>query len=445
MRLLMLGGSYFQMPAIQKAKDMGHYVITCDYLPNNPGHSLSDEYYNISTTSKDDVLNLSKKLQIDGILAYASDPAAPTAAYVAENLGLETSPYKSVEILTNKKLFRKFLRNNNFNAPKSMGFNNLQDAIDCFDKFTPPLILKPVDSSGSKGVFKIENKGDLIKYFTKSMSYSNIKEVVLEEWIEYDFYQIAGDGFSIDGELIFSGFANEHFDKYNFNPFAPIGESFPYSGDSESYTITRKEIERLISLLNMKTGAYNFDIRLKNKQVYFLEVAPRNGGNLIPQVIEKTFGIDLVRASICASLGLSLDWFRESISNVKVLGYFACYVLHSKINGVFRGLSLGDEFSKDVVFKQLFIREGDLVSSFNGSNATLGIIIFKSNSEDEMLYRMENMNRFVKILLDSMGGGCKFKIGIIFFRASKPSHINALCRAIFYQNKFYYKDFRSVA
>ena len=82
-KLLMLGGSMQQIPAIRRAKEMGHYVITCDYLPDNPGHKYSDEFYNESTTDLEGVLAVAEQLKIDGIVAYASDPAAPTAAYLS--------------------------------------------------------------------------------------------------------------------------------------------------------------------------------------------------------------------------------------------------------------------------------------------------------------------------------------------------------------------------
>ena len=93
-KLLMLGGAMQQIPAIKQAREMGHYVITCDYEPTNPGHKYANEYYNVSTTDLKGVLNLAKELDIDGIVAYASDPAAPTAAYVAEKLGLPGNPYE---------------------------------------------------------------------------------------------------------------------------------------------------------------------------------------------------------------------------------------------------------------------------------------------------------------------------------------------------------------
>ena len=127
-RVLMLGGSNFQIPIIKKAKEMGLYVITCDYLPDNPGHKFSDEYHNVSTTDKEGVLELAKSLNIDGIVCYASDVSAPTAAYVAEKMKLPSQPYNSVYLLTHKDLFRKFLKENGFNVPKAQGYSCIEEA-----------------------------------------------------------------------------------------------------------------------------------------------------------------------------------------------------------------------------------------------------------------------------------------------------------------------------
>ena len=101
-KILLLGGSEQQIIAITKAKELGYYTILCDFLPDNPGQHYADKFYLASTTDKELILNIAKKENIDGILAYASDPAAPTAAYVAMKLNLPGNPYESVEILCNK-------------------------------------------------------------------------------------------------------------------------------------------------------------------------------------------------------------------------------------------------------------------------------------------------------------------------------------------------------
>ena len=83
-KLLLLGGSRYLIPAIKAAHDLGVYVITCDYLPDNYAHKLSDEYHNVSIIEKEAILKLAQELQIDGIMSYATDPGVATAAYVAE-------------------------------------------------------------------------------------------------------------------------------------------------------------------------------------------------------------------------------------------------------------------------------------------------------------------------------------------------------------------------
>ena len=121
-KILLLGGSCAQIPAIVKAKEKNLYTILCDYLPDNPGQEHADEFHQVSTTDKEAVLSVAKKLKVDYVMAYASDPAAPTAAYVAEKLGLPGSSYASVRVLSEKDLFREMLKKNKFNSPRAISF-----------------------------------------------------------------------------------------------------------------------------------------------------------------------------------------------------------------------------------------------------------------------------------------------------------------------------------
>ena len=162
-KILLLGGSAQQVVAIETAKRLGYYTILCDFLDDNPGQYVADKFYLESTTDKEKILEIAIEEQIDGILAYASDPAAPTAAYVAEKLGLPGNPYKSVDILCNKDKFRKFLSENGFCTPKAKGYSDIQEALDDLNKsyFRLPVIIKPVDSSGSKGATVIRTLDNL--------------------------------------------------------------------------------------------------------------------------------------------------------------------------------------------------------------------------------------------------------------------------------------------
>ena len=117
---MILGGTHYIIPVIKKAQELGLYVITCDYLPDNIAHKHSDEYCNVSVIDKEAVLTAAKRLKIDGIISFACDPGVVSAAYTAEKMGLPfQGPYESVRILQDKGLFRKFLADNGFNTPKA--------------------------------------------------------------------------------------------------------------------------------------------------------------------------------------------------------------------------------------------------------------------------------------------------------------------------------------
>lgn len=397
-KILLLGGSAQQVIAIKTAKNMGLYTVLCDYLSDNPGQYSADKFYLVSTTDKDAVLDVAKKENIDGILAYASDPAAPTAAYVAEKLGLPGNPYKSVEILSNKHLFRKFLNDNNFFTPKAKSYSDINSAYEAlkYNEFNMPVITKPVDSSGSKGVGKISNIETSLPLLEDAMNKSRCKKIIIEEFVEKYGYQIAGDGLSINGKLIFRCFANDHFNQKCKNPFVPIAASFPYNMTADIHNKIHSEIQRLLTLLNMKTSTYNFDIRIdKDYNVYLMEIAPRDGGNYIPQVIKYATGIDLVECSVKAAMGMDISDIKSTPQN----GFWAYYAVHSLKDGILDNIEFSENVKKHIVENHIIAKKGDTIHTFIGANSTLGILIMKFESMAEMLNMIDNSDKWIKIKL----------------------------------------------
>lgn len=396
-RILFLGAAPSQVPPIKYAKSQGYYVITCDYLPDNPGHKLADEYHNVSTTDKDAVLDLALNLKIDGIVAYASDPAAPTAAYVAEKMGLPGNPYESVLILARKDLFRAFLKENGFNVPRSESFYNLSDAMRWLDQISVPAFIKPVDSSGSKGVTEIYDKKDLESAFNYALKFSREKKVVVEEKIVKQGYQVAGDGFIVNGKLAFRCWADEHFDKL-CNGLVPIGQTFPTSHNENLLSDAHKETQRLLNLLNMKTGALNFDFLFsEDGKFYFLELGPRNGGCLIPEVVKYATGIDLIKATVDAALGLDCSYVTQT--NVK--GFWSSYMVHSLTDGAFDGLYISKRTKEMIVEQDIYVSKNDEVKQYSGSNDTLGMMILEYPSMDTMLNMIDNMEHDIRVITNS--------------------------------------------
>lgn len=394
----MLGGAVYQVYAIKEAVKMGYHVITCDYLPDNPGHKYAHEYYNVSTTDKEAVWELASRLQVDGVVAYASDPAAPTAAYVCEKLGLPTSPYASVEILSKKDLFRHYLRANGFNVPKAAGYSSYEEALKEIDTFRLPVMIKPVDSSGSKGINKLTDTSQLESFVYEALSYSRDKRFVIEEFIDKEGYQISGDAFSVDGALVFHCFGNEYYSKHVSKDFAPLGECWPFRMAAEVQELLVADLQRLISSLGMRSTAYNVEAILgKDGKLYILELGARCGGSLIPQVTKLATGVDLVQYVLKAAMG-------EDCSDLKmasVTGYWSNYMLHSRKSGIYKGVRFDKKFKdQNLVDAVMDVNPGDQVHAFRDAGDALGTLILTYASEEEMFKVIENMEQYVEVLTE---------------------------------------------
>ena len=395
----MLGGMHTQIYAIKKAVEMGFYVITADYLPDNPGHKFAHESHNVSILDKEAVLELAKKLNIDGIVSYANELGVQTAAYVCEKLGLPTSPYKSVEILSNKDKFRAFLRDNGFNCPKAKGYgkDEVQMALNEISTFSLPIVVKPVDSSGCKGINILNDLSQLKEKIEYSLSVSRAKRFVIEEFVERDGYQLGGDGFSVNGELVFRCFSNSHFDaKLKLIPF---GESFPYIQTQEVKIKIHNEFQRLLTLLDMKSTAYNLEARInKNGEVFIMEVAPRNGGGYIPQVTKYATGVDMIEYTFKAATGMDCS----DLKMVEPKGFWAVYEVHSLESGILKDIWMDDDFkTNNFVEIEMFRKIGDKIEAIVDESGSFGMMILKFASQEEMIEKMDNMHRWVKVVLEN--------------------------------------------
>lgn len=394
-KILMLGGSLYQTYAIKEAVRLGYHVITCDYCPENPGHKYAHEYHNVSTTDKEAVLDLARDLKVEGVVAYASDPAAPTAAYVCEQLGLPTSPYKSVEILSNKDLFRDFLQKNGFNCPKAMGFTSYEDAFQHIDEFKMPVMVKPVDSSGSKGINKMTDKSQLKAFVEDALHYSRGKRFLIEEFIVKKGYQISGDAFSVDGKLVFHCLGNEFYDPNADKDFAPLGECWPFQMDHMYIDDLERQLQRLMTLLNMKSNAYNVEAIVgEDDKVYLLELGARSGGSLIPQVTKYATGVDMVTYVIKAAMG-------EDCSDLKMAepkGFWSNYMVHSNETGRFKSIEFEKEFEKNHLVEWVTdIKPGDAVHKFRDAQDCIGEFILRYDSMEQMFEVIDNMDKYIKI------------------------------------------------
>ena len=398
-KILLLGGSRYLLPVIKSAHELGLYVITCDYLPDNIAHKYSDEYVNVSIIDKEAVLEAAKKLKIDGIMSFATDPGVVTAAYVAEKLGLPYGgSYESVSILQDKGRFRRFLTEHNFIVPHAKSYEKLEDALCDTEFFTWPVIVKPVDSAGSKGVTRVDDKNELRKAIEYALDFSHCDQFIIEDFIEKKGCSSDTDSFSIDGKLVATTFSSQRFDLEADNPYAPMAYSWPSTFSKENKEELASEIQRLLTLLNMKSSIYNIETREGiDGQAYIMEVSPRGGGNRLAEMIRYASGVDMIRAAVQAAVGLPID----NVEQPKYDGCWAEYVLHSKVEGKFKELWIDSDFAtNNVVEVDLWVNQGDEIHSFTAANFAIGTVVMKFASQEELESKLNAMERFIKVIVE---------------------------------------------
>lgn len=397
-KLLLLGGSRYLLPVIEAAHQIGVYVITCDYLPNNYAHQFSDEYHNVSIVDKEAILKLAQELRIDGILSFATDPGVVVAAYVSEKMGLPGSnPYQSVCILQNKGRFRDFLKKNGFNVPRAKAYKDIESALAEISECCLPIIVKPTDSAGSKGVTKVEDLDDLEEAIQRALRNSHSEEFIIEEFVEKIGYSSDSDCFSVDGKLVFVSFSDQSFDENAKNPYTPSAFMWPSTMPESFQKELRMELQRLIALLDMGTSIYNVETRVgKDGKAYIMEVSPRGGGNRLAEIIEYATGTDLIMSAVKASLGESIS---EIHGDPDYKYFWGELILHADQEGVFEKLEIDQRLTPYIVEKDIWVSEGAEVKAFTGANQTIGTIVFRFDDEEQKELFMRDIYKFVKVVV----------------------------------------------
>ena len=397
-KIMLLGGIRYLLPVIKAAHEQGYYVITADYLPDNIAHKYSDEYVNVSIIDKEAVLKVAQEKHIDGIMSFGVDPGVVSASYVQNQMGLPSfGPFESVEILQNKDKFRDFLSRNGFNVPQAKGFDSVEAAMEEVYWYPWPVIVKPTDAAGSKGVTRVDRPDDLKPALEYAMEHSISGHIIVEEFIDKQGCSSDTDSFSEDGKLKFVSFCAQRFDAEASNPYTPAAYSWPSTFTKEQEEYLTSEIQRLITLLNLKTCVYNIEVRVApNGKPYIMELTPRGGGNRLCEMLRYATGVDMITAITRAMVG---DPILEPIEQKPYNGHWAEIILHADKDGIYDHLEISKELPAEVVEEDLWVKHGDHVDSFEGANNDIGTLVLKFQSAEGLERAITNQREWLKIIV----------------------------------------------
>ena len=271
----------------------------------------------------------------------------------------------------------------------------MEDALNDVDYFEWPVIVKPVDSAGSKGVTKVENPEYLPQAVEIALASSISKKFIIEDFLEKEGFSAGSESFVVNGNLQYNAFYDQYFNDEASNPYTPSAEVWPSSMKQEYQDEIKSELQRLITLLGITTGLFNIECRVcKNGKAYLMEVSPRAGGNRLAEMLVHATDININEAETRKAVGLPI----EDIHEPNYHGHFAILVLHSEREGVYDSISINENFrKKHIIEEEVRISQGDKVTPFSGANAALGTLFLRFHTREELTLALANQKEWLTI------------------------------------------------
>lgn len=397
--ILVIPGSYWQIPIIKKIKENGYRVLTVNPFEDSPAFPYADDYLVADIFDKEKVLDYCKDNNIDAIISEECDIAMPVLAYYGKKLGLSTISNEEAHLYTDKCAMRDFCKKNDLNSPDYKLCRSKKEAIDFFNNKNQKLIIKPLDSNSSRGVFTINSIEDIETHFDESFSFSRIeKAVLLEEYID-------GVEFTVDGiktpEKHFSLAISEkkHF---QHNPNVASELYFSYDNPNFDYDLLRETNDKFVELSGLKFGLTHAEYKYKDGKFYLIEIAVRGGGNLISSnIVPYMSGFDNYQYLINCSLNkieskdfTITDEYKKRVSVLKFFETPGNGGIVEKIEGLdfLRNNSNINAFN-------LYFKEGDRIENAKNDAARIGYYVACCENKKELDLLIDEISKKIKITL----------------------------------------------
>ncbi|HKL13131.1 MAG TPA: ATP-grasp domain-containing protein [Halanaerobiales bacterium] len=398
MKLLILGGGNAQLSAIKKAKKMGHEVIISDYLKDAPGIELADHHELVSTFDIASNIKVGKKHNIDGIMTIGTDQPVYTAAVVAEYLSIPTLINKeTAKAVTNKRVMKRKFTNNNI---PTVNYKLLKKDYEVkkMQGINYPAVLKPLDSQGQRGVFKINSNKEIDKYFSNVLKYSRESEILLEEY--YDSDEITVSGWVDEGNLHILTITDRITYEQDINIGICTAHMFP-SKHLKKYHAEIKEISNdIIKAFNIKNGPIYFQMLVGNDGIKVNEIACRIGGAYEADFMPLITNVDILKMVIHGALGKNINKVPlknyDLLENNNWLSVQLFFAKKGKIKDI-RNIELIKNFS-NVIALNLNYQKDDVIPKIENATARAGYFIVKGKNKDILKNKIKQVYDNLKII-----------------------------------------------
>lgn len=386
---MILGAGVYQVPLIRKAKAMGHKTLVVSPKGNYPGLDIADIIIDCDTRDKEAVLSAATRFCIDGIVTTGTDVAVPTIGYVVDQLNLHGTGFESSLKSMDKSRMKECFLENNIRTAEYRVVQSLNELKSAAIEMGYPLMVKAVDSSGSRGVTKVDSEFGLEAAYKESLSVSTVQDVIVEQYLS---------GYEIGAQAIVNGCDVEdvflHSDIVTPPPISvPIGHAMPLDISVTIADKTKALIKEAIKALGIQDSISNIDIMIVDEEPYILEIGARMGATCLPENISIYNRFDVYEFLINLALGLRP---KLVISPVKQPN--AAMLICSDKTGTIEKIIIPDSVyqNENLIDLSLDVSVGDRVSKFNVGPDRIGQIITFGETEFEAIkIAQELMNKII--------------------------------------------------
>lgn len=370
-RLLIIGGGEMQVPIIKKAKELNLFCIVTDFDDNAPGFKFADIGLNVSTLDFSKTLEIAQKYEINGVVT-TSDLPVRTLAFVTENMGLKGLSTYSAELCTNKYAQRQAMLMGSVYVPMHFLFNTMEEIELSKKGFVFPLIVKPIDSSASRGVTKVENFNELLEASKYAFQFSKGNKIIIEEYIEGPEYSV--ESLTQNGETNVIAITQKSTIGSNEKYFVESRHIIPADLDNNNENIIVDYIKKIVGLFKIDNSATHAELKLSTKGPVLIEIGARLGGDYITSdLVPLSTGVDMLDNVIKIALNqqITIKKTKSLFAGVRFLNSFNYY----------QGLQVIDSKNEKIVRSEIKPYKESLITN---SLDRLGYVIACTKNRKEL-------------------------------------------------------------
>jgi len=397
-KILVLPGTQWQVPLIEKIQEMGHQALVVNPDPNAPGMKVADQVLVSDIFDKERVVSFGRDQKIGAVMSDECDIAMNLVAELGKTFNVPTLDEESAALYTDKFLMREFSKKHGLRYPEYKFCKSVDDAVALLKEINRPIIIKPLDSNASHGVFKCTTEEEVRKHFDESMSFSRVEKSVLAERF------IVGTEFTIDGVKTPHGhYTMAISEKKHFAHNESIANEllFSHYNPKFDYDKLRATNDAFVMKSNLQFGFTHAEYKYEDGEFFLIEIAARGGGNMISSCITQYMtGYDTYRYLVeCATGNVHDEDFSlrpEYKDRAAVLKFFETPGGGGKVRDI-KGLDY-IENEPDIKHYRLNFKIGDTIENALNDSVRIGFYIVCSENMQKLREMINNVEKNFQII-----------------------------------------------